>query len=182
MSDHISNQRHRSDHLATSLRRPISDSLQVKRPSSEFHSRPISANVEYKTPEAEVIDKWFEDLGHYEKTLDSMSKATLDDNFKDELKAMENWFTVLSNAEQTSALYSLLKNCNQVQVRFFLTVLQQMLKMDLPDVQSHRGTNFLLRLNCVTVKQYSQKLPAVQHSRRYNFRRWACCESKRKER
>jgi hypothetical protein len=54
--------------------------------------------MEYRSPEAEVIDGWFSDLSHYEKTLDSMSKTSLDDAFRGELAAMETWFGVLSGA------------------------------------------------------------------------------------
>jgi len=73
-----------------------------------------------------AIDRWFEDLSYYERTLEQMAKAKLDDNFKEELKAIEQWFSVLSDPERTTALYSLLQHTTQVQVRFFTTVLQQM--------------------------------------------------------
>ena len=36
---------------------------------------------------AEAIDKWFEDIQHYEQTLEEMATASLDENFKEELKA-----------------------------------------------------------------------------------------------
>ena len=75
-----------------------------------------------------------------------MAKASLDANFKEELSAIEqckpfesqnldvsNSFTgfkVLSEAERTAALYSLLQHSTQVQIRFFITVLQQMARAD----------------------------------------------------
>lgn len=132
--------RHRSEHFQQNK---IREKLHLVRPVSELPT------VEYKSPEAEVIDKWFQDLNHYERTLDSMSRTSLDDSFKEELRAMESWFQVLTDTEKTTALYSLIQNCNQVlsikinrlnkvQVRFFLTVLQQMLKMELPEVGSQR--------------------------------------------
>src|SRR6185503_19343893 len=79
---------------------------------------------------AEAIDKWFEDLQHYEQTLEEMANASLDQNFKEELGAIEQWFRVLSEAERTAALYSLLQHSTQVQIRFFITVLQQMARSD----------------------------------------------------
>ncbi|WFD26650.1 Flap-structured DNA-binding and RNA-binding protein [Malassezia nana] len=82
------------------------------------------------TPETEVIDKWFEDLQNYEATLEEMAAASLDQNFKEELSAIEQWFRVLSEAERTAALYSLLQESTQVQIRFFITVLQQMARND----------------------------------------------------
>ncbi|KAJ3117369.1 Flap-structured DNA-binding and RNA-binding protein [Phlyctochytrium bullatum] len=59
-----------------------------------------------------------------------MARAKLDDNFREELKAIEQWFSVLSDPERTTALYSLLQHTTQVQIRFFITVLQQMAQKD----------------------------------------------------
>jgi len=76
-----------------------------------------------------------------------MAAASLDVNFKEELSAIEqckitSWhlmglcsfvetgFKVLSEAERTAALYSLLQHSTQVQIRFFITVLQQMARSD----------------------------------------------------
>jgi len=80
-----------------------------------------------------------------------MAVASLDVNFKEELSAIEQCnltlplhlplstvnffaipagFKVLSEAERTAALYSLLQNSTQVQIRFFITVLQQMARAD----------------------------------------------------
>jgi hypothetical protein len=63
-------------------------------------------------------------LQNYEATLEEMANASLD--MKEELGAVEQWFRVLTEAERTAALYSLLQQATQVQIRFFLTVLQQM--------------------------------------------------------
>ncbi|UZJ52120.1 hypothetical protein CBS101457_001440 [Exobasidium rhododendri] len=95
------------------------------RPSSEL------VGMQHQgTPESDAIDKWFEDLQHYEATLEEMAAASLDQNFKEELSAIEQWFRVLSEAERTAALYSLLQESTQVQIRFFITVLQQMARSD----------------------------------------------------
>jgi hypothetical protein len=78
-----------------------------------------------------------------------MAAASLDVNFKEELSAIEQCkylfkpctlrfiqhsfhqgFRVLSEAERTAALYSLLQHSTQVQIRFFITVLQQMARSD----------------------------------------------------
>ncbi|CAG8727454.1 12632_t:CDS:2 [Rhizophagus irregularis] len=98
------------------------------RPTSEIFS--ANNHNTYQSPEAEAIDKWFEDLQHYEQTLEEMATASLDQNFKEELSAIEQWFRVLSEAERTAALYSLLQHSTQVQIRFFITVLQQMARSD----------------------------------------------------
>ncbi|CAG8628618.1 7071_t:CDS:2 [Funneliformis mosseae] len=98
------------------------------RPTSEIFS--ANNHNTYQSPEAEAIDKWFEDLQHYEQTLEEMATASLDQNFKEELSAIEQWFRVLSEAERTAALYSLLQHSTQVQIRFFITVLQQMARND----------------------------------------------------
>lgn len=98
------------------------------RPSSEMIGMP--GMRQQSTNETDAIDKWFEDLQHYEATLEEMATASLDQNFKEELSAIEQWFRVLSEAERTAALYSLLQESTQVQIRFFITVLQQMARSD----------------------------------------------------
>eukprot|EP00842_Homolaphlyctis_polyrhiza_P000709 jgi/Hompol1/1639/HPOL_005671-RA len=69
----------------------------------------------YKSPEAEAIDRWFEDLSYYERTLEQMARARLSDQFRDELRAIEQWFSVLSDPERTTAMYSLLQGATPVQ-------------------------------------------------------------------
>ena len=59
-----------------------------------------------------------------------MSNTKLEDGFKEELTAIENWFRVLSDPERTACLYSLLKGTTPLQIRFFITVLQQMAAKD----------------------------------------------------
>ena len=59
-----------------------------------------------------------------------MATVNLDDSFKEELTAIENWFRVLSDPERTACLYSLLKGTTPLQIRFFITVLQQMAAKD----------------------------------------------------
>lgn len=99
---------------------------QSARPTSEL----LGAGTMFQTPEAEALDQWFEQFQSYEATLEDMAAASLDVNFKEELSAIEQWFKVLSEAERTAALYSLLQHSTQVQIRFFITVLQQMARSD----------------------------------------------------
>ncbi|PAV16796.1 hypothetical protein PNOK_0686000 [Pyrrhoderma noxium] len=96
------------------------------RPTSEL----LGGTDMSQTPEFEAIVQWFEDFQNYEATLEEMAAASLDVNFKEELSAIEQWFRVLSEAERTAALYSLLQHSTQVQIRFFITVLQQMARAD----------------------------------------------------
>ncbi|GAA5860461.1 hypothetical protein JCM1840_000264 [Sporobolomyces johnsonii] len=100
------------------------------RPNSELLGASQSSQGAFHSAETEAIDRWFEDLQHYEATLEEMAAASLDANFKEELSAIEQWFRVLSEAERTAALYSLLQSATQVQMRFFITVLQQMARQD----------------------------------------------------
>ena len=93
----------------------------------------ISKPLHFLTPIislAEAIDQWFENLQNYETTLIEMAAASEDVNFKEELSAIEQWFRVLSEAERTAALYSLIQHSSQVQIRFLITVLQQMARAD----------------------------------------------------
>lgn len=73
---------------------------------------PGSAGLGMTSPD--TLDQWFENLGSYEETLEEMAAASLDQNFKEELVAIEQWFRVLSEAERTAALYSLLQHSSQV--------------------------------------------------------------------
>ncbi|KAI0049426.1 hypothetical protein FA95DRAFT_1489251 [Auriscalpium vulgare] len=110
---------------AFSLASPRPGGLPSGRPTSE-----LLGSATFQTPEADAIDQWFENFHHYEVTLEEMAAASLDVNFKEELSAIEQWFKVLSEAERTAALYSLLQHSTQVQIRFFITVLQQMARAD----------------------------------------------------
>ncbi|KAF8545152.1 hypothetical protein BDD12DRAFT_927737 [Trichophaea hybrida] len=86
------------------------------RPSSEIFLNP--PQIPQQNAETEALDKaareWISDLE----------------------TAIEQWFRVLSEAERTAALYALLQQTTQVQIRFFIQVLQQMAK-------SHPMSNLL---------------------------------------
>ena len=101
------------------------------RPSSEVYYNQ-SQQAHGQNNADDVLDKaaqqWIADIDQYEMTLEEMAAATLDQDFKDELSAIEQWFKVLSEAERTAALYALLQQTTQVQIRFFIQVLQQMAK------------------------------------------------------
>ena len=113
------------------MNRPASAQIEVPGSYRLRSDRPFSDQYNpYQSPEAQVIDKWFEDLSYYEKTLDEMAQVNMDGGFTDELKSVENWFRVLSDAERTACLYSLLKGTTPIQIRFFSTVLQQMAAKD----------------------------------------------------
>ncbi|KAJ5897294.1 hypothetical protein N7504_007582 [Penicillium tannophilum] len=95
------------------------------RPSSE-----VFFNQQGQNSTEDALDRaaqqWLADIDQNETTLEEMAAATLDQDFKDELSAIEQWFRVLSEAERTAALYALLQQTTQVQIRFFIQVLQQM--------------------------------------------------------
>ncbi|KAJ0315363.1 hypothetical protein COL5a_012020 [Colletotrichum fioriniae] len=98
------------------------------RPSSDFYgSQQGQGHSNSETdPQDRIAQQWIADIDQYETTLEEMAAATLDQDFKDELSAIEQWFRVLSEAERTAALYALLQQTTQVQIRFFIQVLQQM--------------------------------------------------------
>lgn len=93
------------------------------RPSSDFYHGQGNSEID---PQDKLAQQWIADIDQYETTLEEMAAATLDQDFKDELSAIEQWFRVLSEAERTAALYALLQQTTQVQIRFFIQVLQQM--------------------------------------------------------
>ena len=76
------------------------------------------------------MDKWFEDLQHYESSLESMASANVDPTYKEEVQHVDQWFRYLNEAERTATIYTLLQHSTQVQIRFFSAVLQQMSQTD----------------------------------------------------
>ncbi|KAI9891184.1 MAG: Flap-structured DNA-binding and RNA-binding protein [Vezdaea aestivalis] len=100
------------------------------RPSSEVYYGQSQQGGTNNAAEHEASEKaalqWIADIDQSENTLEEMAEATLDQDFKDELSAIEQWFKVLSEAERTAALYALLQQTTQIQIRFFIQVLQQM--------------------------------------------------------
>ncbi|KAH0832132.1 hypothetical protein J3R83DRAFT_13041 [Lanmaoa asiatica] len=140
---------------------PVSPRPPGARPTSEL----LGSATMFQTPESEAIDQWFENLQNYEETLEDMAAASLDVNFKEELSAIEQWFKVLSEAERTAALYSLLQQSTQVQIRFFITVLQQMARSDpmtallSPAVGGSMQSQMEAKLAQMTIKSPSLKSP-----------------------
>jgi hypothetical protein len=59
-----------------------------------------------------------------------MASASLDPKYKEEVQHVDQWFKYLNETERTATIYSLLQHSTQVQIRFFITVLQQMSKKD----------------------------------------------------
>lgn len=90
------------------------------RPASEVLPQPPHDSLD------RAAQEWVADIDQYQTTLEEMAAATLDQEFKGELSSIERWFGVLSEAERTAALYSLLQQTTQVQIRFFIQVLRQM--------------------------------------------------------
>ena len=67
------------------------------------------------------------DIEQYETILEEMATATLDQDFKDELSAIEQWFRVLSEAERTASIYAFMQQITEMQLRFFVSVMTHML-------------------------------------------------------
>lgn len=61
-----------------------------------------------------MADQWLSDINSMEALLEETAQATLDQDFKDELSAIEQWFRVLSSAERTASLYALLQQTTPV--------------------------------------------------------------------
>ncbi|KAF2814245.1 uncharacterized protein BDZ99DRAFT_516852 [Mytilinidion resinicola] len=121
------------------------------RPSSEVYFNHANTNSGNPDDMERAAQQWIADIDQYEATLEEMAAATLDQDFKDELSAIEQWFRVLSEAERTAALYALLQQTTQVQIRFFIQVLQQMAK-------SHPMSGVLSPANFGEKDPMSQKL------------------------
>jgi hypothetical protein len=129
------------------------------RPSSEIYFNQSKAQGNPNEME-KAAQQWIADIEQYETTLEEMAAATLDQDFKDELSAIEQWFRVLSEAERTAALYALLQQTTQVQIRFFIQVLQQMAK-------SHPMSNMLSPAN------FGEKGKSLERSERLTTANWS---------
>ncbi|KAI8375150.1 hypothetical protein BD560DRAFT_296474, partial [Blakeslea trispora] len=55
-----------------------------------------------------------------------VAAASLDQDFKDELQHINRWLQCRSDAERTAALYTIVQNASQIQIRFLITVLQKL--------------------------------------------------------
>lgn len=149
MASHIIGNRNSTPEASNSSLRPPSSSRNLGshqlRASADMSGFPSPLSARSIRPSSEVFfnqqsqgqnatedaldraaQQWLADIDQYETTLEEMAAATLDQDFKDELSAIEQWFRVLSEAERTAALYALLQQTTQVQIRFFIQVLQQM--------------------------------------------------------
>ena len=118
-------QSHRSSDMGHFSAAPVSRTI---RPASEIFYNPQlqSPGLGSHDESNQAAQQWIADIDQYQTTLEEMAAATLDQEFKDELTAIEQWFQVLSEPERTAALYALLQHTTQLQIRFFNGVLQQM--------------------------------------------------------
>lgn len=75
-----------------------------------------------------IAQQWIADVDEYDIALDELASATRDKDYVEELTAIEHWFQPLSDAERAASIYAFAQNMTQRQIRFLLTVLQQMAK------------------------------------------------------
>ena len=115
-------------------------------PLSARNIRPASEMIYNQAQQYDAADKaaeqWIAEIDQCETTLEEMAGATTDQDFKDELTAIEQWFRVLSEAERTASLYSLLQQATKVQILFFIQTLEEMLrKQPMPGMLSPSKNN-----------------------------------------
>jgi hypothetical protein len=96
------------------------------RPASEVLYNQQSKQMAGQDDSNKLGEQWIHDIEQYETMLEEMAAATLDQDFKDELSSIEQWFRVLSESERTAATYALIQQTTQMQQRFFAQVLNQM--------------------------------------------------------
>ncbi|KAH9037118.1 hypothetical protein EDB85DRAFT_1861725 [Lactarius pseudohatsudake] len=94
-----------------------------------------------------------------------MVASSLNVNLKGRTRAIGTWGTILYyNDRETSALYSLLQHSTQVQIRFFIPVLQQMARADPMSVLLNPATGgstqrAILNLNLPVSNRPDSSLP-----------------------
>ncbi|CAD6578153.1 MAG: Flap-structured DNA-binding and RNA-binding protein [Alectoria sarmentosa] len=144
--NHIIGNRNSTPEASSSLRPPTSRNLGTghhlrasadmgafsSSPLSGRSIRPASEMIYNQSQQYDAADKaaeqWIAEIDQCETTLEEMAGATTDQDFKDELTAIEQWFRVLSEAERTASLYSLLQQATKVQILFFIQTLEEMLR------------------------------------------------------
>ncbi|ORX92213.1 hypothetical protein K493DRAFT_408945 [Basidiobolus meristosporus CBS 931.73] len=129
-SDKAISDKESNSSVADGARQLENPNLRASGTNGKSHGgRPVSAIITSGIPQPGE-DPWVKNLSQYEKTLEEMTSTSLEQNFKDELDAVQQWFKALSSSERTAALFSLLQQASPVQVRFCITVLLQMAKND----------------------------------------------------
>ncbi|CAO0792223.1 unnamed protein product [Mucor circinelloides] len=103
-----------------------------------------------------------------------MATATLDQTFQDEMQHVNQWFGFLSDAEKTATLYTLLQHSSQVQIRFFIHLLQEMRKpKPNPLTRGSERASALANLNrrqpSIVVQQPQQQQQQQQNVNRHSF-------------
>ncbi|KAG5638802.1 hypothetical protein H0H81_010031 [Sphagnurus paluster] len=96
--------------------------------AAEHASAPLPIGGQGVNPTLQGLDLWLENFRKYEATLQEVIKTSGETKFKAELSTIEQWFMVLPEAERTAAVYTLMLHSNQDQIRFFISVLQQMIR------------------------------------------------------
>ncbi|KAF7428542.1 hypothetical protein PC9H_007766 [Pleurotus ostreatus] len=130
--------RHRPANLMPPSPRPLSTpglpmhSPRLMTPTSSMRptSELLGSANKLPTRDVEALDQWFANFQIYEATLEEMAAASTEPKFKEELSTIEHWFKILSEPERTATLYTLLQQSSQMQIRFLIAVLQQMIKSD----------------------------------------------------
>ncbi|KAI9300976.1 hypothetical protein BJ944DRAFT_243698 [Cunninghamella echinulata] len=115
-------------------RKPVSAPTSLKRSSLQVppNSENLKQNSILSSPEARLLEKWNEDLQQYDITLEKLS--SLENNVKEEIKHVDQWFRYLNETERTATLYVLLQHSSPVQARFFITVLKQLSQDPINDI------------------------------------------------
>ncbi|SAM06065.1 hypothetical protein [Absidia glauca] len=117
---------------ASTKKPPVSAPSPLRQKQAVGQARPESLKQGSKatSPESQLLDQWSEDLQQYELVLDSLASTSLDSNVKEEIKHVDQWYRYLSEAERTATMYALLQHSTPLQIRFFVTVLQQLGNQD----------------------------------------------------
>ncbi|KAG5731790.1 Protein VTS1 [Termitomyces sp. T112] len=98
--------------------------------AAELAPAPLPNGGEGAAHTLQGLDLWLQNFRKYEATLQDMTKTSTETKFKTELGTIERWFKILSEAERTATVYTLMLHSNQDQIRFFISALQQMIRPD----------------------------------------------------
>jgi len=110
---------------------------------------------------AQGLDSWIENFRKYEATLQEVTKATAEPKFKAELDTIEHWYKVLNEPERTASVYTLLMHSNQDQIRFYISVLQQMAKPDATKAETKTEEVSTTPVNSAKLKSGARRPPTL---------------------
>jgi hypothetical protein len=142
---------------------PVTDS-RYRAEVEAYSQYGVSASQDrwYATTEAQMIE---DSVDHFDIMME-MAEARVDQDFHDELSAVDQWLRVLSKAEQTASMYQWMRSMDVRQLKFLQTVIPLFLANQQYIPLSKKETKLSHGLDVETVKaMYPEAAAAIDEQR-----------------